>query len=68
MDAKPPPPAHIVTKIGLPADRTATQEKPPFDTRAFLSVSGVGRTVWSYEKNTVVFSQGDPAHSLLYIQ
>ena len=49
-------------------DRTATQKKPRFDTKAFLAVPGVGRTVWPYEKSTVIFSQGDPAHSLLYLQ
>jgi CRP-like cAMP-binding protein len=46
----------------------ARKTKPRFDTKTFLSVAGVGRTIWPYEPATVIFSQGDPASSLLYIQ
>jgi CRP/FNR family transcriptional regulator, cyclic AMP receptor protein len=41
---------------------------PPFHPKKFLDEAGVGRTIWPYEENIVVFSQGDLAHSLLYIQ
>jgi CRP/FNR family transcriptional regulator, cyclic AMP receptor protein len=40
----------------------------PFHPKKFLDEAGVGRTIWPYEENIVVFSQGDLAHSLLYIQ
>jgi len=39
-----------------------------FNTRTYLANPGVGRTVWPYERNIVIFSQGDPANSLFYIQ
>jgi CRP/FNR family cyclic AMP-dependent transcriptional regulator len=39
-----------------------------FDTKAFLSKVGRGRTMLHYEKNRRIFSQGDPADGLFYIQ
>ena len=41
--------------------------KLPFDTKAFLSKAGAGRTISKYRINQVVFSQGDPADSVFYI-
>ncbi|GAC1348699.1 MAG: Crp/Fnr family transcriptional regulator [Vulcanimicrobiaceae bacterium] len=40
----------------------------PFDSKAFLAVVGEGRTISRYEKDGVIFAQGDPADSVFYIQ
>lgn len=39
-----------------------------FDPSTFLATAARGRTVSYYRKNEVVFSQGEPADSLFYIQ
>src|ERR1700676_1175851 len=39
-----------------------------FDPQAFLAEVGEGKTVSRYHKNQIVFSQGDPADSVFYIQ
>jgi CRP/FNR family cyclic AMP-dependent transcriptional regulator len=41
---------------------------PPFDPKIFLAKIGVGRTISKYRKNQKVFSQGDAADSVFYIQ
>jgi CRP/FNR family transcriptional regulator, cyclic AMP receptor protein len=41
---------------------------PVFDAQAFLSSAGVSRKVAEYGKKTAVFSQGDAANNVLYIQ
>jgi CRP/FNR family cyclic AMP-dependent transcriptional regulator len=43
-------------------------EEPIFDSKIFLGRAGKGRTLAEYEKNQVVFSQGDPANAVYYIQ
>ncbi|MDQ6930345.1 MAG: Crp/Fnr family transcriptional regulator [Candidatus Eremiobacteraeota bacterium] len=40
----------------------------PFDSKAFLDAVGEGRTIQNYRKNAVIFSQGDAADSVFYIQ
>ncbi len=42
--------------------------KPAFESKAFLAKVGKGRTLSDYEKNQRVFSQGDPADAIFYIQ
>jgi CRP-like cAMP-binding protein len=42
--------------------------KPPFDPQTFLARVDGGRTNADYRKNQVVFSQGDPADAIFYIQ
>ena len=42
--------------------------KRPFDPKAFLGKAAGGRTVSKYPVNQIVFSQGDPADSVFYIQ
>ena len=42
--------------------------KRPFDPKVFLPKINGGRTVSHYEKNQVVYAQGDPADSVFYIQ
>ena len=43
-------------------------KRQPFDVQVFLSTVAGGRTVSSYRKNRKVFSQGDEADSVFYIQ
>jgi CRP/FNR family cyclic AMP-dependent transcriptional regulator len=40
----------------------------PFDPKAFLAQAGGGRTISKYRKDQVVFSQGDVADAVFYIQ
>jgi CRP/FNR family cyclic AMP-dependent transcriptional regulator len=42
--------------------------KPPFDPNLFLAKIGRGRSLADYRKNQKVFSQGDSADSVFYIQ
>src|ERR1700693_1935760 len=44
------------------------KEKSAFDAQAFLDSAGVARKVTEFKKKQVVFSQGDPAKNVLYIQ
>jgi CRP/FNR family transcriptional regulator, cyclic AMP receptor protein len=41
---------------------------PPFDAKAFLESAGVAKRVAQYKKSQKIYSQGDPAESVLYIQ
>lgn len=43
-------------------------KKPPFDVMDFLRTVDGGTTVATYRTNETVFSQGDPADSVFYIQ
>jgi CRP/FNR family transcriptional regulator, cyclic AMP receptor protein len=43
-------------------------KKPSFDVNLFLSSVDGGRSIAKYRKNQKVFSQGDPADSVFYIQ
>jgi CRP/FNR family cyclic AMP-dependent transcriptional regulator len=45
-----------------------SKEKPAFDAQAFLDSAGVARKVTEFKKKQAVFSQGDPANDVLYIQ
>jgi CRP/FNR family cyclic AMP-dependent transcriptional regulator len=42
--------------------------KTSFDPQIFLAKVGEGRTIADYQKNQKVFSQGDPADAIFYIQ
>jgi CRP-like cAMP-binding protein len=44
------------------------REMRPFDPELFLREAGLGRTVVDLKKNQVLFSQGDPADAVFYIQ
>ena len=46
----------------------AKKKKQPFNVNSFLSKTDGGRTVTSYRKNEKIFSQGDPADAVFYIQ
>ena len=46
----------------------AENKKPKFNAKKYLAQAGKGRTIWPYPENIVIFSQGQEANSLLYIQ
>ncbi len=48
--------------------KTKVWEKQAFDAQPFLDSAGVARKVVKYESKETVFTQGDPATSVLYIQ
>jgi CRP/FNR family cyclic AMP-dependent transcriptional regulator len=43
-------------------------KKRSFDPQVFLATVDGGRTISSYQKNQIVFSQGDPAEAVYYLQ
>jgi CRP/FNR family transcriptional regulator, cyclic AMP receptor protein len=46
----------------------ATKTGVSFDPKAFLAKVGKGRSVGKYRKDEIVFSQGEPADAVFYIQ
>jgi CRP/FNR family transcriptional regulator, cyclic AMP receptor protein len=44
------------------------KRKPPFDPKIFLSKVNGGRAISKYRKDQIVYSQGEPADSVFYIQ
>src|SRR3984893_15980381 len=57
-----------------PAERPAVKSamalkpQPSFDPRSFLAKVGEGRSIGEYNKDQIVFAQGDPADAVFYIQ
>src|ERR1700757_2396631 len=43
-------------------------KRTAFDPHLFLNKVGKGRTIADYRKNQKIFSQGDPADAIFYIQ
>ena len=41
---------------------------PVFDVQAFLDSAGVARKVMEYRSSQKIYSQGDPAKSVMYVQ
>ena len=46
----------------------AEPEKPAFDVRKFLASAGVGREIVELCENQILFSQGETADSIIYLQ
>jgi CRP/FNR family transcriptional regulator, cyclic AMP receptor protein len=46
----------------------AAKSRPPFDSKSFLAMVGEGRSIGEYRKDEIVFSQGDRADAVFYIQ
>jgi CRP-like cAMP-binding protein len=46
----------------------AAKSRPLFDSKSFLAMVGEGRSIGEYRKDEIVFSQGDPADAVFYIQ
>lgn len=46
----------------------ASKRRPTFDPKSFLAKVGEGRTISKYRKDQIIFSQGDLADAVFYIQ
>ncbi len=46
----------------------AIKQRPSFEPKSLLAKVGEGRSFGNYRKNQIVFSQGDPADSVFFIQ
>ena len=44
------------------------RKKRPFDAQAFLESAGLGKRTVTYARADVIFSQGDPCNSVMYVQ
>jgi len=44
------------------------KKKDPFDAHAFLDSAGVARKVRQFKRADIIFSQGTPANSVMYVQ
>ncbi len=57
----------IASSNNIKSERKSTQKRG-FDAQAFLDSAGVARKVVEYRKSEKVYSQGDPAKGVKYIQ
>jgi|SRR5271165_4845215 len=48
--------------------KSILKEKPAFDLQVFLDTAGVARQIVKFRKSEKIFSQGDPAKGVKYIQ
>jgi CRP-like cAMP-binding protein len=46
----------------------AIKRRPSFDPNSFLAKVGEGRSIGEYHKDQIVFSQGDPADAVFYVE
>jgi CRP-like cAMP-binding protein len=51
-----------------PKGTARTRKRPAFDPETFLEETGVGRTMVELKKNQALFSQGDEADAVFYLQ
>ena len=45
-----------------------TKRQPSFDPKSFLAKVGEGRSIGEYHKEQIVFSQGDPADAVFFVE
>src|SRR5216684_1353739 len=57
----------IVSSRNINSKRKSTQKRA-FDVQAFLDSGGVARKVVEYRRSEKIYSQGDPATSVMYVQ
>jgi CRP/FNR family transcriptional regulator, cyclic AMP receptor protein len=57
-----------IAKSSKAKSRIKLKEKHVFDAQAFLDSAGVARKVAEYRRSQKIYSQGDPATSVIYIQ
>src|SRR6266446_61059 len=64
-----------LAELPMPAPRRMTKRQPRgltpirrFDPKEFLANAGLGRTVHRYKQRQIIFSQGDTADAVYYIQ
>jgi CRP/FNR family cyclic AMP-dependent transcriptional regulator len=53
---------------GLPSPKRASSTKTVFDVKLFLKSNGLGRKIAKFRGKETIFSQGDPAKNVIYIQ
>ena len=46
----------------------AKSKQGSFNAKEFLAVLGEGKSIVRYDKNQIVFTQGDPADTIYYVQ
>jgi CRP/FNR family transcriptional regulator, cyclic AMP receptor protein len=51
-----------------PKKRENHGEEKTFDARAFLETAGLSRRVTNYKRNEAIYSQGDAAETVMYVQ
>ncbi len=56
------------SRIRIPGESVLKHEASPFDPKEFLAQVGGGRTIAKYQKNQKIFSQGEAADSVFYLQ
>jgi CRP/FNR family cyclic AMP-dependent transcriptional regulator len=61
-------PAEMTRAKGIVVPRTPIRSIRLFDPSAFLSQAGLGRKIVDLKKGQIVFSQGQPAETVFYIQ
>jgi len=54
--------------IGGPRDRVKSKKRSGFDAQVFLQSVGASRRVAEFRKKQAIFSQGEPADSIMYVQ
>jgi CRP/FNR family transcriptional regulator, cyclic AMP receptor protein len=54
--------------IGMEGGVMAKKRQPAFDPKSFLAKIGDGHGVGKYRRDHIVFSQGDPADAVFYVQ
>jgi CRP/FNR family transcriptional regulator, cyclic AMP receptor protein len=54
--------------LGTDGDAMESIPESPFDPQAFLANANGGRKICTYKQNQIVFSQGEPADSVFYVQ
>ena len=59
---------HAMAKKKAAREGPAAQPIPAFDLHTFLDSAGIARKVTKYAKGAVVFSQGDVASDVFYLQ
>jgi len=58
----------VVTKTSNSIAKINRKKMRAFDVQVFLDSAGVARTIAQYRRSQKIFSQGDPATSVMYIQ
>jgi len=48
--------------------KAKSSEQPPFKVEKYLQTAGIARTIKTYHKGQVIFSQGERCHSVMYLQ
>jgi CRP/FNR family transcriptional regulator, cyclic AMP receptor protein len=59
------PMTEVTTTALVPPNR---KKRSPFDAQVFLECAGLGTRVVSYSRQGVVFSQGDPCDTVIYLR